>query len=433
MQIPKMPNPPPFAGQSPSPSGKVPEDPWADVATRLQKLQPTEPGPEILERVWQSVAQGIKGPHAMIIQSLIQAQPSQPDSAALNRIWKRVSMGIEARQAPATRQFGRRISWGWAVALTLVFILLVGAVNVASASALPGSMLYPAKRAFETVRLELTLDPQDRAQFALLLADRRLEEAKILIEQGASPELVSQTLEDSLAYLAIAASSVPPEQIVSRIDTWKDNLQGWPVAYQASTVAVFNAWLQTNPTLLGDSGGVIPTLVPPGKSTPTFMPSLPVVSPSLPPATQLPTVIETPIIPASVPTVSVTLNVGLTPTLVSSTLASPPPTTTLLLPTLPPILLTPTPTKTPGGPTRTPTPPPTSSLPTLPPILLTPTPTKTPGGPTRTPTAPLPTVTLPLPSLTPVAPLPTVTLPLPIPTVTATLPLPIITLTLPFP
>ena len=67
MQIPKMPNPPPFAGQSPSPSGKVPEDPWADVATRLQKLQPTEPGPEILERVWQSVAQGIKGPHAMII------------------------------------------------------------------------------------------------------------------------------------------------------------------------------------------------------------------------------------------------------------------------------------------------------------------------------------------------------------------------------
>ncbi len=397
-----MPNQPPFAEQSPSPSGKVPEDPWADVATRLQKFQPTEPGPEILERVWQSVVQAIKGPHAMIIQSLVQAQPSQPDSAALNRIWTHVSMGIKARQAPATRQFGRRISWGWAVALTLVFFLLVGAVNVASASALPGSMLYPAKRAFETVRLELTLDPQDHAQFALLLADRRLEEAKILIEQGASPELVSQTLEDSLAYLAIAASSVPLEQIVSRIDAWKDNLQGWPVAYQASTVAVFNAWLQTNPTLLGDSGGVIPTLVPPGKSTPTFMPSLPVVSPSLPPATQLPAVIETPIIPASVPTVSVTLNVGLTPTLVPSTLASPPPTTTLLLPTLPP-------------------------------ILLTPTPTKTPGGPTRTPTAPLPTVTLPLPSLTPVAPLPTVTLSLPIPTVTATLPLPIITLTLPFP
>jgi hypothetical protein len=70
-----------------------------------------------------------------------------------------------------------------AAALVIAFLALGGGVAAAQSS-LPGSSLYPIKRAGEDLRLSLTFRPEQRAALHMQLARTRLEETLALLERG---------------------------------------------------------------------------------------------------------------------------------------------------------------------------------------------------------------------------------------------------------
>jgi hypothetical protein len=72
----------------------------------------------------------------------------------------------------------------WAVALAAVLVLiLIGVSTVsASASSLPGDTLYPVKTATEKVQGFFTFGSEAKANFHMKLAQRRLDELKLLVE-----------------------------------------------------------------------------------------------------------------------------------------------------------------------------------------------------------------------------------------------------------
>ncbi len=73
-----------------------------------------------------------------------------------------------------------------AVAMLLLFGLVFGAGHAVAAS-LPGELLYNLKLAAEQVRMDLTIDPQARAELRLELAEQRLDEITRLVERGLAP------------------------------------------------------------------------------------------------------------------------------------------------------------------------------------------------------------------------------------------------------
>lgn len=78
-----------------------------------------------------------------------------------------------------------------AALVAAVLVLASGAGTVwAAQSALPGDVLYPVKRASESVRLALARDPGAKARLHLELADRRLEELRALLERRRAGEAV---------------------------------------------------------------------------------------------------------------------------------------------------------------------------------------------------------------------------------------------------
>ncbi len=87
--------------------------------------------------------------------------------------------------------------WGWqrrwAVALAAVLVLImVGAGTVtASTGSLPGDTLYPVKTATEKVQGFFTFSGEAKANFHMKLAQRRLDEIKLLVEGNRS---VTQSL-----------------------------------------------------------------------------------------------------------------------------------------------------------------------------------------------------------------------------------------------
>jgi hypothetical protein len=82
----------------------------------------------------------------------------------------------------------RSIRWASVlVALMLVFGAVFGA-GQAAADSLPGQFLYEVKLAAEQVRLQLTNDPEARAELNIVLAERRLNEIVELVDQGKTPD-----------------------------------------------------------------------------------------------------------------------------------------------------------------------------------------------------------------------------------------------------
>ena len=99
------------------------------------------------------------------------------------------------RAARATRVIPRR---RMVIASAVVATLLgLGSMASASASALPGEMLYPIKRANEQLELTFHRDLADRGAFQLELAERRLVEAHELSERGPEfADLATETLRE---------------------------------------------------------------------------------------------------------------------------------------------------------------------------------------------------------------------------------------------
>lgn len=76
-----------------------------------------------------------------------------------------------------------RLAAGMVSAL-LVVVLLGGTLMVLAQRSLPGQPLYGLKRAAETLRLNLTTDPEQRAQLIKNYNEYRQTEAKLLLEQN---------------------------------------------------------------------------------------------------------------------------------------------------------------------------------------------------------------------------------------------------------
>jgi hypothetical protein len=259
-----------------------------------------------------------------------------------------------------------------AVIAAFLLILSLGLAARASANTLPGSALYPLKRALEEIRWQLPATADGRAAQALSLAERRRLEAADLVADRAAPEVVMQALQDGARALARAVAFAPGAAVAELAQRWQATIARWPTDYRQVAAGILSEWLEEQPAV----------------------PLLPTATPGLWAGT--PTVGSAP--PTGSPSASGTPAPGM------GTVGTP---TLLAQPTLP---ATATPTSTPAAPLATPSP-----------IVPLPTPTL----PLPLPTLPLPTATLPLPL--PTVPLPTATLPLP----TATLPLPLPTVPLP--
>lgn len=76
------------------------------------------------------------------------------------------------------------------IAAVVTVLLLGGAAVAASGSALPGSLLYPVKRAVEKIDLALHRDPASQARLHLEFAQRRLTELSDLLALRRAGETV---------------------------------------------------------------------------------------------------------------------------------------------------------------------------------------------------------------------------------------------------
>lgn len=97
---------------------------------------------------------------------------------------------------PPARGLRRRAALVGAAAL-IALVMIAGIGNVASRDALPGDVLYAAKRLSENTGLAFTFDDAARAQRHLKLATTRLDEVEQIVgRDSADPELLGSAMRD---------------------------------------------------------------------------------------------------------------------------------------------------------------------------------------------------------------------------------------------
>ncbi len=94
--------------------------------------------------------------------------------------------------------------------LTLLLVVVGGGTTYASATALPGDLLFPVERTFENARLLLTLSDNSKKELMAHYADERLMELRTIINEE-SMDVVSDTLSEETS----ASSATDTE-------AWKD-------------------------------------------------------------------------------------------------------------------------------------------------------------------------------------------------------------------
>ena len=187
---------------------------------------------EILEICLKEIASGRK-----TAQECLAAFPNTPGLEAQLRLvttlrtWSptlrpEASRAIEARLRAAVRAAPRRprarqpvrrpqlaFAFRWAVAFVFVAaILYAGGTGAVAASydSLPGDLLYPVKRASESVQVFFT--PASRqASLHATLAQRRLDEIQALAEQGVVDSALLADLSAETQAALAAVENAPPE------------------------------------------------------------------------------------------------------------------------------------------------------------------------------------------------------------------------------
>ncbi len=89
--------------------------------------------------------------------------------------------------------WGPRLSWRMASGLALVFALVFGTTGTvfASQGSLPGEQLYGVKLFTEDVQYAFTNSPEQKAELSMDYANRRLNEAFVLMAHGRADQLSS--------------------------------------------------------------------------------------------------------------------------------------------------------------------------------------------------------------------------------------------------
>lgn len=160
------------------------------------------------------------------------------------RFAERVSadaMRARARRGSFFRSFGtafRPIAVPVTIAVAMLFV--IGTVGTASASALPGTTLYPAKLTVERLQLLLAYTPEQQTQAHLAIAAARLREAQAENHLGNATQIPSllQSSQDQLAAAEAAAAKIKSsgyhEQVSQTIATLRSEQRGIPPVVAAS-------------------------------------------------------------------------------------------------------------------------------------------------------------------------------------------------------
>jgi hypothetical protein len=132
-------------------------------------------------------------------------------------------------------------------------VFLIGSVGIASASALPGTPLYPAKLTVERVQLLLAYTPEQQTQAHLAIAAARLREAQAENHLGHATQIPSliQSSEDQLAAAETAAAKVTSpgyhEQVAQTIAALRSEQRDIPPVVAASRARPSSVVTATKP------------------------------------------------------------------------------------------------------------------------------------------------------------------------------------------
>ncbi len=131
------------------------------------------------------------------------------------------------REAPATLPFysGLQVFWAtvsshstvsFAIALIVLAVSTSGGVAYASEGALPGDALYPVKvRVVESLQTSLTVSAKAKSAWLRTLAERRLNEALVLADQGRLSTTIENELAAEFAHHANAATQTSSEEAIT--------------------------------------------------------------------------------------------------------------------------------------------------------------------------------------------------------------------------
>lgn len=235
-----------------------------------------------------------------------------PDMAA------RIRLRVEhAHQQQTKRRGGLRLlaippALRWVAAVALLVLIGTGAVLPASATSLPGDVLYPIKMGLE--KLELELAPAERQpEVHLRQANRRLEEARCLMEHQRPANYLRRTLASALGSLSKASEraqqvGLSPEAL----QALQDNAYRLTGDIQA-TIEAAQRFDPSLITLSDELGAVVeadPLLI---TSTPT--PTITAMATQTVTATDVPTATDAPTeTPTDLPTETATATVTATAT-----------------------------------------------------------------------------------------------------------------------
>jgi len=166
---------------------------------------------------------------------LRDAVPIPPPEASLQKMLAHAN-ALAAAQPPMAAPragwwvtLGRSFSGGlFPRAATLVAAFLIaflscmvlgGGATIAAQNSLPGQPLYGLKRAFESLRLNLTYDPLQQMELQETFNQRRLEETVLLLQQGQQAKVVFEDNIQSVTGTTIVVSGltieITPETIVT--------------------------------------------------------------------------------------------------------------------------------------------------------------------------------------------------------------------------
>ncbi|QPC84564.1 SH3 domain-containing protein [Phototrophicus methaneseepsis] len=286
---------------------------------------------------------GDNDPAAQVAQLFSKEQAPQLSAAARQRMEDRILQAVPSQPAPA-RIIPIGLTRLAAAAAVIVFMVLIPAV---SDSAVPGDVLYGAKRITEQVELITAPLLNRRADVYMRLAKRRADEAAILLDRGIfSNELVNESL-----------ANLKQASIAEDVEATDTN--------QAIEIYAVLEYVANSASLMSlDNGNSLDVLATARADNSLI--ALP-TSTTTPEADAL-IVDASPTAPASSPDAPITITMSLTPTQTTTMTATPSPTATTTSTTT----ATPssTPTRTPTTITNTPVP--TVETPTPPAVVLQP-------------------------------------------------------------
>ncbi|MBN2007341.1 MAG: hypothetical protein JXA21_28595 [Anaerolineae bacterium] len=141
--------------------------------------------------------------------ALMSSEPALP-SADSKRIWHKARALVP--EPRPVRRFPKAIFYpAFAAMLIIGFLSGYGSVVVAASASIPGDPFYPIERQAETVWMSLTPDAQ-RCQVAVVLLQRRVYEAKALLEAGKyTPDSLLQEIE--MLFLSVAEETQCQTQV----------------------------------------------------------------------------------------------------------------------------------------------------------------------------------------------------------------------------